>query len=135
MNFLKLKYNLICLLCFFINSNLVMADQCPSAEIIKKRQISQAYDWSIDERLSLDDLFTVKKLYSVRIKNKGEFVACSYSGAKNTIRLDGAALSKECMVTKTSGLWELSENGEQVCKEDDLNLCVYEIHCEKTEIE
>lgn len=135
MNHLKTKYNLIWLVCFYINSGLAIADQCPSIEFIKERKISRAYDWSIDERRSIDDLLSVNKLYSVRIKNKGEFVACYYSASKTTLRLDGAANKEDCLINKTSGLWEISESGELVCKEDDLNLCLYEIVCEKSEPE
>ena len=122
-------------MCFYINSGLAIADQCPSIEFIKERKISRAYDWSIDERRSIDDLLSVNKLYSVRIKNKGEFVACYYSASKTTLRLDGAAIKEDCLINKTSGLWEISESGELVCKEDDLNLCLYEIVCEKPEPE
>lgn len=133
MNCFKKKYNFIFLLCFFINSNLAIADQCPTAEIVKERKISRDYEWMIDERRSLDDVLSVEKLYSVRIKNKGEFIACYYSGEKNLVRLDGSSLKKDCVVNKKSGNWEEAENGEQVCKEEDLNLCVYEIHCKKSE--
>lgn len=130
MNSFKKKFNFICLLCFFINSGPAIADQCPTVEIIKERKISRDYEWTIDERRSLDDVLSVEKLYSVRIKNKGEFIACYYSGSKNLLRLDGTSLKKECVLNKTSGRWEFSENGEQVCKEEDLNLCHYEINCE-----
>lgn len=129
MNLFKKKYNLICLLYLFIYSSLVLAEQCPSAETVKERKISRDYEWSIDERRSLDDVLSVEKLYSVRIKNKGEFIACYYSSNKNLLRLDGAPLDKDCTINEKSGVWESSENGEQVCKEEDLNLCVYEIHC------
>jgi hypothetical protein len=132
MNSFKKKYNFIYLSYLFINPSLVIADQCPSPEIIKERKISRAYEWTIDERRSLDDVLSVEKLYSVRIKNKGEFIACYYSGSKNLLRLDGTSLKKECVVKKKSGNWDFSENGEQVCKEENLNLCHYEIHCEES---
>jgi hypothetical protein len=130
MNVFKKKYNLIYLLCLLINCEIVIADQCPTPEIIKERQITQDLEWTIDERRSLDDVLAVEKLYSVRIKNKGEFIACYYSGSKNLLRLDGSSYNKDCVINKKSGSWELSENGEQVCKEDDLYLCHYVIHCE-----
>jgi hypothetical protein len=110
-----------------------MADQCPSAEIVKERKISQEYDWTIDERRSLEDVLAVEKLYSVRIKNRGEFIACYYSSDNQLLRLDGAALKKGCLINKKSGNWQGSENEEQVCKEEDLSLCIYEIHCEKVD--
>jgi hypothetical protein len=129
MNCFKKKYNLICLFGLLAHSGFVLADQCPSTEIIKKREISREYDWSIDERRTLDDLLAVDKLYSVRIKNKGEFIACYYSSNKVLLRLDGAPLEKGCLVNKKSGNWYSAENSELVCKEEDLNQCIYEIHC------
>jgi hypothetical protein len=130
MNLFKKKYNLIYLISFFINSNLVLADHCPSAEVVKERNISREYDWSIDDRKTLDDVLSVEKLYSVRLKNKGEFVACYYSSSNSLLRMDGAPLEKGCKIIQKSGNWIGEENNEQVCKEEDLNLCVYEIHCE-----
>jgi hypothetical protein len=132
MNPFKKKYNFIYLLCLLIHSSQTIADQCPSPEIIKDRKISRDYDWSIDEKRSLEDVLSIEKLYSVRIKNKGEFVACYYSASKNLLRLDGAPFDKECVINKKDGNWIVSEKGEQVCKEEDLNLCHYEIHCEES---
>jgi len=133
MNLLKIKYNFIYFFSLFLYSNLVIADQCPSAQIIKERKISREYEWTIDERRSLEDVLSVKKLYSVRIKNKGEFIACHYSGDKNLLRLDGKPVENNCIVRKKSSNWQMSENGEFVCKDEDLNLCIYEIHCEQEE--
>jgi len=106
-----------------------MADQCPTPELIKDRKISRDYEWTIDERRSLDDVLSVEKLYSVRIKNKGEFIACYYSGSKSLLRLDGKPLKENCLVDKNKGSWETTVDGEQVCKEADLMLCVYDINC------
>lgn len=108
---------------------MALADQCPSAELVKERKISREYDWTIDERRSLQDVLAVERLYSVRIKNKGEFVACFYSSNHQLLRLDGAALEKDCVINNNSGNWVESENGEQVCNEKDLSLCKYEINC------
>lgn len=125
------NYNFIFLIIFFINSNLTFADQCPSAQIVKDRKISRDYEWTIDERRTLDDVLSVKKLYSVRIKNKGEFVACSYTGTEHLLRLDGTSVKAGCIITKTSGRWENSKKGEQVCQEEDLSLCLYQIRCKE----
>lgn len=110
-----------------------MADQCPSAETVKERKISREYDWSIDERRTLEDVLAVEKLYSVRIKNHGEFVACYYTSNNRSLRLDGAAIKENCTIKIKSDNWFESENGEQVCKEIDLSQCVYEMHCQKLE--
>lgn len=110
-----------------------MADQCPTAEIVKERKISREYEWSIDERRSLKDVLTVEKLYSVRIKNRGEFVACYYTGNNRLLRLDGAPIEDNCIINKKSDGWIESDNGEQVCKESDLSQCIYAMDCEKVE--
>ena len=106
-----------------------MADQCPSPEIIKDRKISRDYEWTINERKSLYDVLSVEKLYSVRIKNTGEFIACYYSSSKSLLRLDGKPLKKDCLINKNEGSWETTVDGEKVCRETNLIECVYEINC------
>jgi len=113
-----------------MSSNQLLADQCPTPELIKDRKITRDYEWTIDERRTLDDVLSVEKLYSVRIKNNGEYIACYYSGSKNLLRLDGKPLKQTCKVNYISGSWEIAENGEQICKEDELGLCEYDINCE-----
>lgn len=110
--------------------NPALADQCPSASDIKERKISREYDWTIDERRSLEDVLSVEKLYSVRSINQGEFIACYYSRLKGLLRLDGKPEKGNCSIDTISGDWELVNNGEQVCKEGDLSLCVFVIKCE-----
>jgi hypothetical protein len=127
------NYKFIFLLCIFINPRQLIADQCPTPEIIKERKISRNYEWTIDERRSLDDVLSVEKLYSVRIKNNGEYIACYYSGSKNLLRLDGKPLKQSCQVIKISASWELAGNGEQVCKEDDPGLCKYDMNCDESD--
>lgn len=113
-----------------MSANQLWADQCPTPEKIKDRDISRDYDWTIDERRTLEDVLSVEKLYSVRIKNKGEFVACYYSGSKHLLRLDGKPLKQPCKLNSVSPSWDLSENAEQICNEDNLGLCEYEMECE-----
>lgn len=115
---------------FLLFSVSVFADQCPTPQIVKDRKISRTYDWTIDERRTLDDVLSVEKLYSVRIINKGEFIACYYSLPKGNLRLDGKPEKQDCLVKTVSGNWKQVNNDEQVCKEKDLSLCRYEIKCE-----
>lgn len=133
MNCFSKNYNFISILFFFLNINIATADQCPSAETVIERKISREYDWSIDEKRSLEDVLAVEKLYSVSIMNRGEFVACYYMSKNRSLRLDGTAIEENCIINKKSGNWIDSEGGEQVCKELDLNKCIYEIHCKKVE--
>lgn len=109
-----------------------MAEQCPDPEKIKERKINRDYEWTIGERRTLEDVLSVEKLYSVRIKNEAEYVACYYSGSRNLLRLDAKPLKQPCIVSRISGRWELTNSGEHVCKEDDLALCEYDIKCEET---
>ena len=109
---------------------LLLADVCPTTEKVKERKISLDYEWTIDERRTLDDVLSVEKLYSARIQNKGEFISCYYSGTKGLLRLDGKPEKGECRVQLISGLWEPAETDGQVCREDNIETCVYEINCE-----
>lgn len=133
MNPLSRNFNFIFLFILFINFNAVMADECPSAKTVKERKISRDYDWSIDERRSLEDVLSVEELYSVRIKNRGEFIACYYTNENGLLRLDGAPLEKNCAIKVQSGNWIETEKSEKICKEKDVSACAFEIQCEKTE--
>jgi hypothetical protein len=129
---MNILYNTFFLFLLFIITSPLYADQCPTPEIIKERKISRDYEWTIDERRTLDDVLSVKKLYSVRIKNNGEFIACYYSGVKNLLRLDGKPIKESCVLNKTSNSWEKAEHGDLVCKEKDLSLCSYNIDCDES---
>jgi hypothetical protein len=109
----------------------LMAEHCPTPEKIKERKINRDYEWTLDERRTLEDVLSVEKLYSVRIKNDAEYIACYYSGSKNLLRLDGKPLKQPCIIRAISGHWESTNLGEHVCKEDDLALCEYDIRCEE----
>ena len=109
-----------------------MAEQCPDPEKIKERKINRDYEWTIGERRTLEDVLSVEKLYSVRIKNEAEYVACYYSGSRNLLRMDAKPLKQPCIISRISGHWEMTNSGEHVCKEADLALCEYDIKCEET---
>jgi hypothetical protein len=113
--------------------SLLFADQCPTPEKIIKRNISREYDWSINERRTLEDVLSVEKLYSVRIRNEAEYIACYYSGSRSLLRLDGIPLKQPCRVKEITGRWESAENGDQICLEDDLEKCEYEMKCDDIE--
>ncbi|GJM04814.1 MAG: hypothetical protein DHS20C09_08050 [marine bacterium B5-7] len=124
------KYQCICFIILSISTSLLFADVCPTPEKIKERNISRDYDWTINERRTLEDVLSVEKLYSVRINNKAEYIACYYSGSRSLLRLDGKPLKQPCRVKVISGRWELTENDEQICLEDDLGKCEYGMTCD-----
>ncbi len=123
------KYRYIYFVILSISPSLLFADQCPTAEKIKERNISREYDWTINERRTLEDVLSVEKLYSVRIRNEAEYIACYYSGSKRLLRLDGKPLKQSCRVEKISGRWKSIKDGEQICLEDELGKCEYSIKC------
>lgn len=127
---LLIKYRYFYFLILLINPSLLFADQCPTPEKIKERDITREYDWTINERRTLEDVLSVEKLYSVRINNQAEYIACYYSGSRSLLRLDGKPLKQPCRVKEISGRWELTENDEQICLEDDLGKCEYDIKCD-----
>lgn len=128
---LLIKYRYIYSVMLLVYSGLLFAEQCPTPDKIKARNISREYDWTINERRTLEDVLSVEKLYSVRIKNKAEYIACSYSGGRGLLRLDGKPLKQSCLVAEISGRWKSIENGEQICVEEDLGKCEYAIKCEE----
>lgn len=116
-----------------ISPSLLFADQCPTPEMIKERNISREYDWTINERRTLEDVLSVEKLYSIRIRNEAEYIACYYTSSRGLLRLDGKPLKQYCRVNDVSGRWESIENGEKICLEDELGKCEYEMKCEDIE--
>ena len=124
------KYRYIYFIIFSINSSLLFADQCPTPKKIQERNISREFDWTINERRTLEDVLSVEKLYSVRIRNEAEYIACYYTGSRGLLRLDGKPLKQYCRVKEVSGRWESIENGETICLEDELGKCEYDMKCE-----
>ncbi len=125
-----IKQRYLYVIAFLMMARPSFAEQCPTPHNIKDRKINRDYEWTIDERRTLDDVLSVEKLYSIRIRNNGEYVACYYSGGKNLLRLDGKPLEQPCTLRVVSGQWNIAENGERVCAEDDRGLCVYDVKCD-----
>ncbi len=130
---LLVKYQYIYFIILSISPSLLFADQCPTPEKIKERNISREYDWTINKRRTLEDVLSVEKLYSVRINNKAEYIACYYSGSRSLLRLDGIPLKQPCRVKEIKGRWESTENGDQICLEEDFGKCEYEMKCDGIE--
>lgn len=125
------------LLVFFIGlgffySQPASADRCPSPDIIKDRKISREYAWLIDERRSLEDVLIVERLYSVRIKNKGEFASCYYSADQHLLQMDARPLKPGCIVIEYGGKWKVVNSAEKVCAEEDVYQCQYAIYCDES---
>ena len=112
------------------------ADQCPTIDMIKERKISREYEWWIDERRSLEDILSVQKLYSVRIKEKGKYVSCNYKADNLLIAMEAAPIKEHCTVIQYKGDWQTINENEMVCTETDPYACLYAIYCdERTEQE
>lgn len=121
-------------LLFVILSPWVYADTCPSPETVKDRKISRVYAWYIDERRNLEDVLAVEKLYSVRLKNNGEYARCYYSGNGRLLEMDAWPLKAGCTVREYKGDWQAINDEERVCNEEDVRVCQFAIYCdERTE--
>ena len=121
-------YKYILFLLFFMGSN-VLADTCPAPSEIKARNIPDDYDWSVAENISLEQLINVEILFSVRIKNKNEYIACYYRNSDRVIRLDGLPLGKDCRVYHESNNWQVTDNHEWFCDDEDKYSCLYKKNC------
>ncbi|MEM6998576.1 MAG: hypothetical protein AAF419_01900 [Pseudomonadota bacterium] len=107
------------------------ADQCPTVDMIKERKISREYEWWIEERRSLEEILSVQKLYSVRIKEKGKFVSCHYQADKLLIAMEAAPIKAHCTVTQYKGDWKNVNEIETVCTETDPFACLFAIYCDE----
>jgi hypothetical protein len=112
-------------------SPLVFADTCPTANDIKDRKIPEAYEWTVNYEVALDDLLAVTQLYAVTIENHGEFISCKYDSPNREVRLDGISKAEKCLITVASGDWFTMDNGAIICQEDELSKCQYKYECKQ----
>ncbi|MEQ8289511.1 MAG: hypothetical protein RIB78_07285 [Gammaproteobacteria bacterium] len=128
---LNRKFNLLLATILLSSSSVVLADTCPTPETVKDRKISRVYAWYIDERRTLDDVLAVEKLYSVRLKNSGEYVSCYYSGSGRLLEMDAWPLKTGCSIVEYQGEWQTINEEERVCTADDMSKCQFAIYCDE----
>lgn len=116
----------VIVLCFASGTR---ADQCPTPEQIRERNISRDYDWSVSEDVTLDMLLEISTLNKVSVHNHGEFVACYYQSQQLPVRMDGTALAPNCFVTNLSGEWLPLPGGTLSCNESEPDQCRFRIEC------
>ena len=121
-----MKFNTIILL--FISLP-CLADQCPTVEQVRERNISRDYDWSVSEDVTLDMLLAVSELNKVELNNHGEFVACHYTSDGLPVRLDGAPPEPNCRISKLAGDWLPGKGGALDCTENEPDQCQFQIEC------
>ena len=110
-------------------SPFVAADTCPNASDIRDRKVPEAYEWTVNYELALDDLLSVTQLYAVSIENYGEFVSCRYESPKREVRIDGVSKTEKCLIMVDTGDWFTIDDGKIVCQEDELTNCQYKFEC------
>jgi len=118
-------------LIFLFMASSAYADTCPTPDEVRDRKISEDYDWSVPENISLKDLLSVNKLYAVRIINYDEYVSCRYTTEKWPVILDGTPKTEQCRVMPTGGEWTGTDSGQLVCREKDVTKCLFNLECEK----
>jgi hypothetical protein len=124
----KNKIVLMFLLALFF-SPFISADTCPTVSDINDRKVPEAYEWTVNYEVALDDLLAVTQLYAVTIENHGEFVSCKYDSPNREVRLDGISKAVKCLITVESGDWFTMDNGGIICQEDELSKCQYKYEC------
>jgi len=107
----------------------VSADRCATADEIRDRKISNAYEWTVDDGVTLNDLLSVKRFFAVSVENDGEFVSCKYENDKQFLKLDGLPKKEKCSVIASSGQWLTTGTGRVVCNEKDVENCLFDIEC------
>lgn len=128
---LNRKFNLLLAIAVLSSSSVVLADTCPAPETVKDRKISRVYAWYVDERRTLDDVLAVEKLYSVRVKNNGEYVSCYYSGSGRLLEMDAWPLKTGCSIVEYKGEWQTINEEERVCNAEDMTTCQFAIYCDE----
>ncbi|MGH8120354.1 MAG: hypothetical protein ACRESK_07045 [Gammaproteobacteria bacterium] len=107
------------------------SDNCPSPEKIQDRKLSQNYEWTVDEKTTLQNLLSVKKLYAVRIMDEDMYVSCHYTTDKWPVKLDVTPASGSCKSLPRGNNWKKTESGQVVCLEKDVNKCEFSFVCDK----
>lgn len=114
---------------FFSINSFADVITCPSTDSIKSRKISQEFEWTVSEDVSLHSLLNVDRLYSVSIENYGEFMACTYESEGIRIRLDGKPITVGCLLKPQSEQWLNSGSGQYICLEAEIENCHVAIDC------
>jgi hypothetical protein len=109
------------------------ADICPTAEEVRDKKISRNYDWAVTENTTLEELLSVKELYSVRIMDYDAYVSCRYTSMKWPVTLDGNPLESTCRIEPDAGEWTSTDSGDLVCREKDVTKCGFKIECRESE--
>jgi hypothetical protein len=120
------------LICFVLNAFVITvahADNCPAPDEVRERKISGNYEWTVDERISLENVLTVKRLIAVRLINNGEYLSCKYTTEKQLVVLYGLPKSDKCMINVSSGEWVSTDSGELVCHEKNITFCLFDVEC------
>lgn len=126
-----MSYRITCLFfLFFFHISDVFPENCPTPEKIRERKISDQYEWTVQEGVTLDNLLSVQQLYSVRIINFDDYISCRYSTGKWPVKLDGKPVNNKCHVLPETGEWVGTDSGSLVCKEKDPGKCGFRIECE-----
>ena len=108
-----------------------LGESCPSPDKIRQRNLSKKYEWTVDEKTSLEALLSVKKLYSVRIMDHGAYVSCHYTSPKWPIKLDLAPARGACTFSRQKGEWKGTESGQEVCMEKNPGNCGFTSTCKQ----
>lgn len=106
------------------------AESCPAPEKIRERKLSTQYEWTVDEKTTLENLLSVKKLYAVRIMAEDAYVACHYTTGKWPIKLDMSPAGGTCTPEARGDHWLKTESGQIVCQEPDLGKCEFRFACD-----
>ncbi len=124
--FLPMAASIICLYSMASAADVVT---CPQAEDVRNKTISQEFDWTTSEDVSLHSILNVHQLHSVSIENYGEFLACSYDSETIQLRLDGKPIKVGCTLKPQSEPWSNSEPGQYVCLEKNKAACLVLLDC------
>ena len=126
-----MSYRITCLFfLLFFHIPDVFPETCPTPEKIRERKISDQYEWTVQEGVTLDNLLSVRQLYSVRIINFNDYISCRYSTGKWPVKLDGKPVNNKCHVLPETGEWAGTDSGSLVCQEKDPGKCGFRIECE-----
>ena len=115
-------------------STAASAISCPTPEIIRDRKVHPAYEWTVDEGVTLTAVLSAARLTGAELQGSGEFVMCTYERDDGQVlHLYALPKGNHCVLKGKAGDWAPADGNRLVCDDKDLYRCIFVFTCEKTQ--
>ena len=103
---------------------------CPLINQVKNREISQDFEWTVAEDVTLHSILNVESIDSVSILNHGEFIRCTYLSEGIEVNLDAKNVKPACVFVSDEKSWIHLEKSNAECFLENKQECSASIVCQ-----